>query len=476
MKKITLLSACIFSFFSMQAKVTLPDIISDYMVLQQNSEVAVWGKALPKSKVTIKASWNDDHETTVSCDRQGNWKAYLKTPSAGGPYTLTFDDGEGAVGINDVLTGEVWLCTGQSNMVMPMKGFKGQPVEDAAGYIVKAKPSVPIRMCTIKRNPSNVELESCEGKWYNHTPVNVSKTSAVAYFFARQIQEYLDVPVGIIITAWGGSTIESWMSRDVLKKYSSELDLSILDNEVKPETPNRHPCYLYNGMLHPLADYGIKGTIWYQGCSNRNRHEQYKRLQPDFVKMLRELFGKEELPFYYVQIAPYSYDGADKINAALLREAQADGLNTIPNCGMVVSMDCGDDNCIHPARKKPIGDRLAYLALEDTYGLEGIDVKAPTYKSMEIKDGKAFITFNVGNMGIGPKGDKLDGFEIAGEDKVFHKAVAKINGKKSDTIVVASKKVSKPVAVRYGFRNVAPASVFNNFGIPAAPFRTDNWE
>jgi len=474
MKNITSIIALMISVITMQAKVTLPDIISNHMVLQQKSEVAVWGKALPKSKVTVKASWNDDKKTTVSCDKQGNWKAFLKTPSAGGPYTLTFDDGEGEVVINDVLIGEVWLCTGQSNMVMPMKGFKSQEVAGATEYIVKAKPSTPIRMCVIQRTPSNTELEYSKGKWRNHTPVNVSKTSAVAYFFAKQIQEYLDVPVGIIITAWGGSTIESWMSKDVLKKYSSELDLSILDREEKPEHPNKYPCYLYNGMLKPFSNYGIKGAIWYQGCSNIGRAEQYKRLQPDFVKMLRDMFGKEDLPFYYVQIAPFAYKGADNIDAALLREAQADGLNTIPNCGMVVSMDCGD-NVIHPAQKKPIGDRLAYLAMAGTYGLKGIDVKAPTYKSMEIKDGKAYIEFNVGDMGIGPKGDELSGFEIAGEDKVFHKASAK-TGKKPNIVVVSSKKVSNPVAVRYGFRNVAPASVFNNFGIPAAPFRTDNWE
>jgi sialate O-acetylesterase len=329
-------------------------------------------------------------------------------------------------------------------------------------------------MCTVKRQAVNTAAESCKGKWVEHTPESVAECSATAYFFAKRLQETLEIPIGIIISAWGGSIIESWMPRNLMEKYSDEVDLTVLDKAEMPETPNKCPCYLYNGMLHPVRNYDIKGVIWYQGCTNRGKHERYAKIQPEFVSMLRDLFETPELPFYYVQIAPFKYDGADRIGAALLREAQADGLKTIQNCGMVVSMDCGDEFCIHPAKKKPIGDRLAYLALENSYGFKGLESAAPTYQSMEIIDGKAYVKFNVGIKGIGPKGHQLDGFEIAGEDRVFHKADAQ-TGKGGDIIVVSSPEVSNPVAVRYAFRNCSPVSVYNTYGIPASPFRTDNW-
>lgn len=473
MKKIVLLSACLLLASLLQAKVVLPELISDNMVLQRESKVTLWGEAEPKTNVVITTSW-DGKTTTVKSDKYGAWRAEVNTPVAGGPYCITFDDGE-VTEVENVLIGEVWLCAGQSNMVMTMNGFKSQPVEGATEYIVSAKPSTPIRICNIKRKAVNKPVESCRGVWQEHTPENVANNSATAYFFARKLQETLDVPVGVIVSAWGGSIIESWMPRDWMEKYSEEVDLTVLDKDEVPETPNRKPCYLYNGMLHPLQNYDIKGVVWYQGCTNRGSHERYAKIHPEFVAMLRELFESPEMPFYYVQIAPFKYDGADKMSAALIREAQADGLRTIPNCGMVVSMDCGDEFCIHPAKKKPIGDRLAYLALEKTYGLKGIDASAPTYESMEIKDGKAHIKFKVGNRGIGPKGHQLEGFEIAGEDRVFHKAEAQT---RSDgfVVVVSSPEVSNPVAVRYAFRNCSPVSVYNTFGIPASPFRTDNWD
>lgn len=473
MKKTFLLTANLLFALLLQAKVVLPDLISDNMVLQRESKVTLWGEANPETKIIVTTSWNGK-TTTVKSDRNGEWRAEVETPSAGGPYSITFDDGE-VTSVENVLIGEVWLCSGQSNMVMTMNGFKGQPVEGATEYIVSAKPSTPIRICNIKRQPVNKAVESCEGVWMEHTPENVANNSATAYFFAKRLQDILDVPIGVIVSAWGGSIIESWMPRNLMEKYAAEIDLTVLDQEGIPETPNKKPCYLYNGMLHPLQNYDIKGVIWYQGCTNRGSHERYAKIQPEFVAMLRDLFDAPELPFYYVQIAPFKYDGADQMSAALIREAQADGLRTIPNCGMVVSMDCGDEFCIHPAKKKPIGDRLAYLALEKTYGLKGIESSAPIYESMEIKGDKAIVKFKVGDKGIGPKGHKLEGFEIAGEDRIFYKAEAH-TGVSGDVVEVSSPNVSNPVAVRYAFRNCSPISVYNTYGIPASPFRTDNWE
>lgn len=456
------------------ARVVLSGLISDNMVLQQKSEVALWGKAEPGTEVGVTTSWDGKTVVTVS-DKDGNWKVYVKTPEAGGPYRIVFDDGE-KVYVDNVLTGEVWLCSGQSNMVMPMKGFRSQPVEGAMEYIVGAKPSCPIRICNVKRATLFEEAASCRAVWSEHTSAAVSEASATAYFFARRLQETLDVPVGVIITAWGGSKIEAWMSRAVLEgKFASDLDLSFLDTKVKPQNPHQAPTMLYNGMLAPLKNYGIKGVIWYQGCSNRGAAELYSRLHPEFVKMLRRMWCNNELPFYYVQIASFKYDGADKIEGALIREAQMKNLKEIPHSGMVVTMDCGDEGCIHPAKKKTVGDRLAYLALEKTYGLAGFESSAPLYVSHEIKGNTAFVKFSAEDWGIGPKGHELEGFELAGEDRKFYKARAKV-GKARDIVEVVSDSVAVPVAVRYAFRNCSPVSVYNTYGIPASPFRTDDWE
>ena len=457
------------------ARVKLPDLISNNMVLQQESEVALWGKCEPKSKVKVTVSW-DGSTTSTMADAEGNWKVYVKTPSAGGPYSINFNDGEDTV-VENVLIGEVWLCLGQSNMAMTMRGYKSQPVEDAMKYIADAKPSCPIRICKIKRSTGFTEAETCEASWRTHTPEVVSQASATAYFFALKLQETLNVPIGVIVSAWGGSKIEAWMSRETLEAgFASDVDLSFIDAGQQPEKPQHAPTMLYNGMLGPVKNYQIKGFTWYQGCSNRNNPELYSRLQPEFVKMLRKLWSNDELPFYYVQIAPYEYKGRDKIDAALLREAQAENSKTIPHSGMVVSMDCGDDGCIHPAKKKPIGDRLAYLALQKTYGMSCIDAEPPMYESHEIKGDAVHVKFTETLYGgVGPRGRNLVGFEVAGEDRKFYPAEARCD-KDNHVVVVKSDSVSAPVAVRYGFRNCSPVSVYNNFGIPASPFRTDNWK
>jgi sialate O-acetylesterase len=231
---------------------------------------------------------------------------------------------------------------------------------------------------------------------------------------------------------------------------------------------------LYNGMLAPLKNYAIKGVIWYQGESNRGEHELFERLNPEFIAMLRRMWCNNELPFYYVQIASFKYGGSDKFEGALIREAQAKIQKDIPYTGMAVAMDCGNEGCIHPAKKKPVADRLAYLALEKTYGKGGFDASAPLYVSHEIKGNKVLVTFSAETLGVGPKGENLEGFEVAGEDRKFYPAAAKV-GRTCNVIEVVSDSVAAPVAVRYGFRNYCNVSVYNTFGIPASPFRTDDW-
>lgn len=467
-------------FFSagIQAKVKLPSVLGDNMVLQQQSEVNLWGKARTGATVTVKASWNDQVYKT-SADKQGNWLLKVSTPAAGGPYRITFSDGE-SLTLENVLIGEVWFCSGQSNMEMPMGGFDRQSVRRTNDIIAKAKPSTPIRMFTTDskdgrwvRQFSKTPQEDCQGEWLENTPVNVSHISAVSYYFARYIQEVLEVPVGIIVSSWGGSKVEAWMSREAIKSFGS-IDTSILDKDAEVKNPTATPCVLYNGKIAPFTPFAVKGFLWYQGESNRDNADLYQSLMPAFVNDLRAKWGRGELPFYFVQIAPFNYEGADGTSAARLREVQLQHMKEIPNSGMVTTMDVGHPVFIHPVDKETVGNRLAYWALAQTYGLKGFGYAPPVYKSMEIQGDKIYINFDNAQRGLTPMWTSLKGFEIAGEDKVFHPAFAEIETKTA-RLAVSSDKVPCPVAVRYAYKNYVEASIFSIHGIPVAPFRTDNW-
>ena len=362
--------------FSMksEAKVTLPSILGDNMVLQQQAEVKLWGKARPNATVTVKTSWNGQTYKSSS-DGKGGWSLTVSTPVAGGPYKIIFNDGE-LLTLQNVLIGEVWFCSGQSNMEMPMGGFDRQPVRGTNDIIAKAKPSTPIRMYTTDskdgrwvRQFSKTPVEDCQGEWLENTPVNVSHISAVSYYFARYIQEVLEVPVGIVVSTWGGSKIEAWMSRESIKPFSS-IDLSILDNDAEVKNPTATPCVLYNGKIAPLTNFAVRGFLWYQGESNRDNADLYQSLMPAFVADLRAKWGRGELPFYFVQIAPFDYEGADGTSAARLREVQLQNMKDIPNSGMVTTMDVGHPVFIHPVDKETVGNRLAYWALAQTYGMK----------------------------------------------------------------------------------------------------------
>ena len=464
--------------FSMksEAKVTLPSILGDNMVLQQQTEVELWGKARPNAVVTVKTSWNN-RVYKSSSDGKGNWK--VSTPVAGGSYKITFNDGE-LLTLQNILIGEVWFCSGQSNMEMPMGGFDRQPVRGTNDLIAKAKPSTPIRMYTTDskdgrwvRQFSKTPQEDCQGEWLENTPVNVSHISAVSYYFARYIQEVLEVPVGIVVSTWGGSKVEAWMSRESIKSFDS-IDLSILDNDAELKNPTATPCVLYNAKIAPLTHFAVKGFLWYQGESNRDNAGLYQSLMPAFVTDLRAKWGRGELPFYFVQIAPFNYEGADGTSAARLREVQLQNMKDIPNSGMVTTMDAGHPVFIHPVDKETVGNRLAYWALAQTYGMKGFGYAPPVYKSMEIQENKIYINFDHAQRGLSPMWTSLKGFEIAGEDKVFHPAFAEIETKTA-RLAVSSDKVPHPVAVRYAYKNYVEASIFSIHGIPAAPFRTDNW-
>jgi sialate O-acetylesterase len=289
MKKTTLLLTLLLVCGNLFAKVTLPPVIGDNMVLQQQTSAALFGKADPGKKVMVKTSWNGKTVSTVADSQTGKWLLRVQTPAAGGPYEITISDGDKTV-LHDVLIGEVWFASGQSNMEMPMKGYASQPAKNGTQYIVNAKASRPIRICNIEKRSCLSVQDSCAGSWAQHTPGTVAKTSATAYFFADALQNALDVPVGIIVSSWGGSRIETWIKREVFEKEYPEIDLGHLDGKHPIHRAHQDPCLLYNGQVAPLIPFTFKGIIWYQGEANRGQAEQYVDLQRSYVKMMREDF------------------------------------------------------------------------------------------------------------------------------------------------------------------------------------------
>lgn len=484
-KSFLLSAALLFAAASaLEARITLPSVISDNMVLQQKTDAALWGKAEPGAKVTVKVGWSKKKVVTTADRETGKWLVRVATPEAGGPWDITISDGD-ALTLTNVLVGEVWFASGQSNMEMPVMGYTSQPAKGGMDFIVTAKPSRPIRICKIKRASSTTVADTTVGSWKTHNPESVGDVSAVAYFFAEALQSVIDIPVGIIVSSWGGSSIQTWMCREVIEKEFPEFDLGHLDGTRAAKNKHQEPALLWNGQVAPLVPYTFKGMIWYQGETNRGNPEQYIRLQEAYVRMMREKFCVPDAPFYFVQIAPYQYNHPDGWTSGYFVEAQRKSLEVIPHSGMAVTSDIGEYGTIHPCEKRPVGQRLAYLALHNDYGYKSIEADSPTFKSVEFKnevrkDGslglkKAYVRFKVGNLGLSPMGRQIEGFEIAGDDKVFQPAEARLNKDRS-VIEVWSEDVPEPVAVRYCFRNWCVGGLFNNFGIPAAPFRTDDWD
>lgn len=474
MKRLLLLVAAIGVAFSASAKIKMAPIFADDMVIQQQSDAAIWGWATPKTEVNITMSWGCD-EILVKSDKDGRWSTTIPTPSAGGPYSIYVSDGDIHT-IDNVMVGEVWLCSGQSNMDMTMKGrYPGMPTEGSADYIVKAKRNRPIRMCTVERATSFTAEDECVLTWRENTNEAVAEFSAVAYFFADYLESVLDVPVGVIVSAWGGTGIQPWMTIDALQPFGSEARLKHLkDPQIAEKNPQSFGSMIYNAMIAPLVPYTVKGLLWYQGEANRFESDLYSRLLPAYVSMMREKFDNSKMPFYYVQIAPYIYSGADNFEGALLREAQSKALEQIPYAGMVSTLDIGELNNIHPRKKCEVGVRLAYNALVDNYRIKGIETSLPKYKSHTVEGDVVTVTFDAGNAEVSLVDGEIKGFEVAGADKVFYPATT-VEVKPKSVVKVSSERVKSPVAVRYGFRNYTEANLHNGFGMPVDQFRTDDW-
>ena len=470
--------------FSAQAKVRLPHIIGDNMVLQQQTDARLWGWAKAGQTVRVTTSWNDE-TLSVQAGKDGKWLVKVKTPKASyEPLSITFDDGEPLI-INNVLSGEVWVCAGQSNMEMPVKGFGMCPVEDYNHHVLDAAHSKGVRSVKIPSIMRAVPQDDAQCEWRQCSPKTVSEFSATGYFFARLLSRTLDIPVGIIEANKGGSRVESWLTKENLEKYTTDPTDSV-------EICKRWAQYDYhrsllwgNGTFNPILNYTVKGILYYQGCSNvGDPGDQYSERMKILVDQWRSQFGLGEIPFYFVQIAPWAYDDGDVngISGALLREQQFKASKIIPNSSLVCINDLVypyESTQIHPTQKQPVGERLAFTALNRDYGYESVLYKSPSYKDMKVDGDVVYIHLQDNYYADAPFED-MQGFEVAGEDHVFHPAKARHfwqpgGGYWDEAIMITSPEVKNPVAVRYCFRNFQLGNVKNAANLPLFPFRTDNW-
>ena len=468
MRRITFfLITCLLSLSTSFAEVRLPNFFSDNMVLQQQTECNLWGTADKDKTVKITTSWNQ-RSYQVKTDKNGRFEVKILTPQAGGPYEITFDDGK-PLTLRNILIGEVWICAGQSNMEMQMKGFKQQPVEGTTEELLRCKDS-QLRLFTVKRHVSLTPKYNVTGQWNEANSASVRDFSATAYYFGRALRSTLDVPIGLIVTAWGGSACEAWMKADWLRAFP-KVKQTITVGDVS-KLQQRCPTALYNGQLHPLIGYTMKGAIWYQGEDNVPRYDYYATLLKTMVEGWRSEWKQGDFPFYYCQIAPYDYSLIDWKDSQYLREQQAKAETMIPNARMAVLMDAGLEYGIHPRKKRQAGERLALLALANTYDIKGLPEFA-TYKEVTFENDTAIVAFDRSKEWVYfEHGTTSNNFEVAGADKVFHPATKVWVSR--NRVYVTCDAVKQPVAIRYAFKDWAYGDLMHD-GLPVSSFRTDNW-
>lgn len=463
MKKIFCLTlVCLSVLTSAFATIRLPAVISSNMVLQQRSAAAIWGWGDPGEKLFVTASWGTVTDSlTVPSD--GRWKIRLPTPAAGGPYTITLQ-GWNRIVLDNILVGEVWLCSGQSNMEWSSYNNNQQIIDE-----LPRSANNQIRLFHIARTTSDYPQDNCEARWEACGPETLKGFSAIGYFFGKKLQKELNVPIGLIEAAWGGTPVESWTPAPII---AGDVKLQTAAALLPPTPWGPHlPGVLYNGMIAPVTNYALAGAIWYQGESNTGTAASYQATFSAMIEGWRNVFNKS-FPFYYVQIAPYNYGNNNQ--GALLQEQQTRTL-ALPGTGMVVISDLVNNvNDIHPQNKYDVAERLANRALGDTYHQQSAPYKNPVFRNMVAQKNTLLLYFDDAPDGLIIKGGKTaTEFYIAGSDQVFLPAEARIEG---DHVVVSNKKITNPVAVRFGFSNTAQPNLFSKEGLPVTPFRTDNWD
>ena len=434
-------------------------LFSDHAVLQRDTEVPVWGvsdKEGEKVSVTL-----DDKPAVVTTAKDGKWMVKLPANPAGGPHTLTIA-GDNKVVLKDILFGEVWICSGQSNMGMTLSGVEPEQ-KPKVEELIKGSVSPKFHLFNVKRAVAAQSLQTVSGSWRPTSPGTMKYFSLVGQFFGRDLKKALgDVPVGLIESDWGGTPAESWTSADGLAKFPAlaKATAAVVD----PAKPQNAPSVLHNGMIAPLMPYAIRGVVWYQGEANAKFGKEYRTLFPILIADWRAKWGRGDFPFLFVQIAPHKWVTPE------LREAQFLTLKAAPNTAMVQTIDVGDAENIHPLNKEPVGQRLALAARHLVYGETQLEYSGPLFSGANFSGGKAVVSFTHADKGLELKEVKDGDFQVAGADKKFHPATAKIEGGK---LVVASPKVASPVAVRYGWSRVPNAALWNKDGLPASPFRSD---
>ncbi|AMR30626.1 hypothetical protein A0256_03900 [Mucilaginibacter sp. PAMC 26640] len=466
------------------AGLIITDALQNSMVVQQNKPFKVWGHAPAGKVVTIKASWLNE-PVTVMADSAKNFLGIINVPAAKkGDYTkqrLTVISGPNKVVLQNLLIGDVWFCSGQSNMQFPMRDLV-----DGAKKIDSVN-NPYIRLLSVNFNWKSVTVDTIAGRWAECNPKTLKDFSAVGYYFANEIQARLDIPIGVIYSGIGGSVTQAYVARDVLEA-DSVLKAKYLEPFYKTDayknnqlngfswSTTSYPYLIYNAMIYPFFNLSIKGILWYQGESNREQRDEYVKLNYTLIESWRKSFAQGSLPFYYVQVAPHAYGKLDSTlnDCAFFREAQ-EKIAKRSNTAMVVTMDIGDKDDIHPKNKKPVGLRLAYTALNRTYDMQDVAYLGPHYHHAIFTRHQAIIYFGEGTMAGGLKtndGQVPRHFFVADTDQVFHYADARIEG---NTIILTCKSVKHPVAVRYAFTNYPTTNLQNGVDLPAVPFRTDDW-
>jgi sialate O-acetylesterase len=471
------------------------------MVFQREQANIVWGTAAPSETITVQIA---DQSHSTQANELGQWKLSIDPLATGGPYTLEIQGADQTITYTDVLSGEVWICSGQSNMRYPLSAINNAEIEiNSANY-------PEIRLLTVPNVGSPESLSDFNGQWKVCTPHTVARFSAVGYLFGRRLHNTLQVPIGLINNAWSGSSAEGWVPREVLDQhaefdknsadwdakvaaYSDEIHQQKMDeykasrekwNQDKegprprePRDPRfsaHRPGNIFNGVIAPTIGFGIRGVIWYQGESNVGRADAYQLLMTELIQTWRAKWDQGDFPFYWVQLADYGVESAESTYSSLpkLRDAQTKTL-VIPNTGQAVIIDVGEGRDIHPRNKQVVANRLARWALARDYGYDNIAYQSPTYQSMEIQGNKILLTFDyVSDQGLYTFDvDQALGFSIAGADNKFHIATAKLVGK--NQIEVTSESVPEPTKVSYGWSKNPVVNVYDRNGLPLTPFRTD---
>ncbi len=443
---------------SVKANITLPNIFGDNMVLQRNSEVKIWGWANPKEEIKLVSGWNNQEYKTVA-NNQAKWELTIKTPEAGGPYTISIK-GYNEVVLKNILIGEVWVCSGQSNMEMSASWGIDNGNEE-----VKNAANPNIRFFTVSKSTAVTPQNNVLGNWVESTPETMKYFSAVGYFFAKRLREDLkNVPIGLISSNWGGTSAEIWMPEEVVQNDPVLLENAkkLNEQEYGPHQPGR----AYNAMIAPITGFKIAGTIWYQGESNVGSLVYDKTLSA-LIASWRKAWN-DEFPFYFVQIAPYK-NGTNNFSNVTVRNSQRKILKEVPKTGMVLTSDISDTIDIHPKNKKSVGIRLADLALAETYKTNHNLVNGPLFKEIKTNKNKVTVSFDYAD-GLYFKNKISNQFEVAAADGVFYLAEASI---KNNEVILTSKKVSNPVKVRFAWGNTIQPDLFNKANLPASCFTSE---